>query len=106
MRLQLSQRQQVARRTRVFLTPFGAVTESAPDSTGNNEAPAEAVTMQLKQAPVNRGGATDAEANQFQRPEYLSLNGDQFGSSLPRCFLCDLRVSAVPKRALWLHRHG
>jgi len=62
--------------------------------------------MESNQAPKSRRGAKNAEAGQYKRPEYSSLNGDQFECSLPWCFLCGLRVSAVSQRALRLHRYG
>jgi hypothetical protein len=62
------------------------------------------VTMQLTEAPLNRRNAMDAEADQSQSPEDLSLKGDWFGHPLPR-FLCAHRVSAVRCYVPRLNRH-
>ncbi len=51
--------------------------------------------MQLKQAQINRRDAMDAETDQSQSPEDLSLKGDWFERHLLRSFLCAHRVSAV-----------
>ena len=62
--------------------------------------------MHSGRVPGNRRDAKDAETDQSQSSENLSLKGDWLGQPLPPPFLCALRVSAVQRGFRQLHDYG